>query len=88
MRRLRPLLLLPLLALLPGCAAVVLSPAGDIAAQQRDLQALRNLVSNLTLNPDWHARGTSLLNRIQQREVQTALNAQRLAALAQLTGIR
>lgn len=58
------------------------------AAQQRDLQALRNLVSNLTLNPDWHARGTELLNRIQQREVQTALNAQRLAALAQLTGIR
>lgn len=58
------------------------------AAQQRDLQALRNLVSNLTLSPDWHARGTELLNRIQQREAQTALNAQRLAALAQLTGIR
>ena len=37
MRRLRPLLLLPLLALLPGCEAVVLAPAGDIAAQQRDL---------------------------------------------------
>jgi hypothetical protein len=58
------------------------------AAQQRDLQALRNLVSNLTLNPDWHARSTELLNRIQQRETQTAINAQRLAALAQLTGIR
>lgn len=57
------------------------------AAQQRDLQALRNLVSNLTLNPDWHARSTELLNRIQQREAQTALNAQRLVALAQLTGI-
>lgn len=37
MRRLRPLLLLPLLALMSGCEAVVLSPAGDIAAQQRDL---------------------------------------------------
>lgn len=37
MPRLRPLLLLPLLALLPGCEAVVLAPAGDIAAQQRDL---------------------------------------------------
>ena len=37
MRRLRPLLLLPLLAMLPGCEAAVLSPAGDIAAQQRDL---------------------------------------------------
>lgn len=58
------------------------------ASQQRDLQALRNLVSNLTLNPDWHARSTELLNRIQQREAQTAINAQRLAALAQLTGIR
>lgn len=57
------------------------------AAQQRDLQALRHLVSNLTLNPDWHARGTELFNRIQQREAQTALNAQRLAGLAQLTGI-
>lgn len=37
MRRLRPLLLLPLMALMSGCEAVVLSPAGDIAAQQRDL---------------------------------------------------
>jgi cytochrome o ubiquinol oxidase subunit 2 len=36
-RRLRPLLLLPLMALISGCEAVVLSPAGDIAAQQRDL---------------------------------------------------
>src|SRR5690606_21655289 len=32
-RRLRPLLLLPLLAMLPACQAVVLAPAGDIAAQ-------------------------------------------------------
>ncbi|MFK0298674.1 ubiquinol oxidase subunit II [Brevundimonas sp. NPDC090276] len=30
-------MLLPLLALMSGCKAVVLSPAGDIAAQQRDL---------------------------------------------------
>lgn len=37
MRRLRPFLLLPLMALMSGCEAVVLSPAGDIAAQQRDL---------------------------------------------------
>lgn len=37
MRRLRPFLLLPLMALISGCEAVVLSPAGDIAAQQRDL---------------------------------------------------
>ncbi|MEG0818350.1 MAG: ubiquinol oxidase subunit II, partial [Brevundimonas sp.] len=36
-RRLRPLLLLPLLALMSGCEAVFLSPAGDIAAQHRDL---------------------------------------------------
>lgn len=39
-------------------------------------------------DPDWHARSTELFNRIQQREAQTAINAQRLAALAQLTGIR
>lgn len=37
MRRLRPLVLLPLLALLTACHAVVLSPAGEVARRQRDL---------------------------------------------------
>ncbi|MEI9981990.1 MAG: hypothetical protein WDN69_01510 [Aliidongia sp.] len=37
MNRIRPILLLPLLAVLGGCKAVVLDPAGDVAAQQRDL---------------------------------------------------
>lgn len=59
-----------------------------IAAQQRDQLALRNLVNNLTTSPGWHARGTELLNRIQERQTQTALNYQRLAELSTLTGIR
>lgn len=58
------------------------------AAQQRDQLALRNLVNNLTTSPDWHARCTELLNRIQERQMQTALNYQRLAELSRLTGIR
>lgn len=58
------------------------------AAQQRDQLALRNLVNNLTTSPDWYARGTELLNRIQERQTQTALNYQRLAELSKLTGIR
>jgi cytochrome o ubiquinol oxidase subunit 2 len=37
MRRFGTLLLLPLIGLLSGCDFVVLAPAGDIAAQQRDL---------------------------------------------------
>ena len=36
-RFLRFLSFLPLAALLSGCKAVVLSPSGDIAIQQRDL---------------------------------------------------
>ena len=37
MKRLRLIALLPLFALLGGCNLVVLDPAGDVAAQQRDL---------------------------------------------------
>ena len=51
MRRLRPLLLLPLLALLPGCEAVVLSPAGDIAAQQRDLLVMSVVLMLIIIIP-------------------------------------
>ena len=51
MRRLRPLLLLPLLALLPGCEAVVLSPAGDIAAQQRDLLLMSVFLMRIIIIP-------------------------------------
>jgi len=50
-RRLRPLLLLPLLALLPGCEAVVLSPAGDIAAQQRDLLVMSVVLMLIIIIP-------------------------------------
>lgn len=51
MRRLRPLLLLPLLALLPGCEAVVLAPAGDIAAQQRDLLVMSVILMLIIIIP-------------------------------------
>jgi cytochrome o ubiquinol oxidase subunit 2 len=37
LNRLRPIALLPLVALLGACNAVVLDPSGDVAAQQRDL---------------------------------------------------
>jgi cytochrome o ubiquinol oxidase subunit 2 len=37
LNRLRPIALLPLVALLGACNAVVLDPSGDIAVQQRDL---------------------------------------------------
>ncbi|WP_449254045.1 ubiquinol oxidase subunit II [Brevundimonas naejangsanensis] len=50
-RRLRPLLLLPLLALLPACQAVVLAPAGDIAAQQRDLLVMSVLLMLIVIIP-------------------------------------
>jgi len=50
-RRLRPLLLLPLLALLPGCEAVVLAPAGDIAAQQRDLLVMSVVLMLIIIIP-------------------------------------
>ncbi|WP_333612014.1 ubiquinol oxidase subunit II [Brevundimonas bullata] len=51
MRRLRPLLLLPLLALLPGCEAVVLAPAGDIAVQQRDLLVMSVVLMLIIIIP-------------------------------------
>ena len=51
MRRLRPLVLLPFLALLPGCEAVVLSPAGDIAMQQRDLLVMSVVLMLIIIIP-------------------------------------
>lgn len=33
--------------------------------QQRDLLALRNLVTNMVLHAGWHAKGTALLDRIR-----------------------
>jgi cytochrome o ubiquinol oxidase subunit 2 len=49
--RLRLLALLPLLALLGGCDAVVLTPSGDIAAQQRDLLVESTLLMLLIIVP-------------------------------------
>ncbi|MGH8629559.1 MAG: ubiquinol oxidase subunit II, partial [Burkholderiales bacterium] len=50
-RILRCLLLLPLLAVLAGCDAVVLRPSGDIAAQQRDLVVWSTILMLLVIVP-------------------------------------
>ena len=51
MRRLRLLLLAPLVALLSACDMVVLSPAGDVAGQQRDLLVISTLLMLLIIIP-------------------------------------
>ncbi len=51
MNRFRILVLLPLIALLGGCNAVVLSPAGDVAAQQRDLVVISTILMLLIIVP-------------------------------------
>lgn len=51
MSRLRLLALLPVLALLGGCNFVVLSPAGDIAARQRDLVVISTALMLLIIVP-------------------------------------
>ena len=50
-RILRCMLLLPLIALLAGCDAVVLRPSGDIAAQQRDLIVASTVLMLLIVLP-------------------------------------
>ena len=57
------------------------------ADQQRDLLALRNLPTDMVLKTDWHAKGTTLLDRLRDRQQQMAMGHQRLAELAKLTGI-
>lgn len=49
--RLRPFLLLPLFGLLAACNAVVLSPSGDVAAQQRDLLVISTVLMLLIIVP-------------------------------------
>lgn len=64
MTPLRLIILLPLLALVSGCNAVVLSPAGDVAAQQRDILLLATWLMLLVVVPvmvltawfAWHYR--------------------------------
>lgn len=51
MSRLRFAILLPLLAVLGGCNFVVMSPAGDIAAQQRDLVVISTVLMLLIIIP-------------------------------------
>lgn len=64
LNRFRIIALLPLLALLGGCNAVVLSPSGDVAIQQRDLVIISTVlmlfiiipVMALTVLFAWHFR--------------------------------
>ncbi|TPI15690.1 ubiquinol oxidase subunit II [Mesorhizobium sp. B4-1-3] len=51
MKRSGALLLFPLAVLLSGCDFVVLSPAGDVAAQQRDLLVVSTLLMLLIIVP-------------------------------------
>ena len=51
MSPLRVLALLPLLAALGGCNLVVMAPAGDIAAQQRDLVVISTVLMLLIIVP-------------------------------------
>ncbi|RTM02285.1 MAG: ubiquinol oxidase subunit II [Hyphomicrobiales bacterium] len=51
MKRFGALLLLPLAVLLSGCDFVVLAPAGDVAAQQRDLLVVSTLLMLLIIVP-------------------------------------
>ncbi|HIV69498.1 MAG TPA: ubiquinol oxidase subunit II [Candidatus Aquabacterium excrementipullorum] len=47
----RALLLAPLIALLAGCNAVVMSPSGDVALQQRDLIVISTVLMLLIIVP-------------------------------------
>jgi cytochrome o ubiquinol oxidase subunit 2 len=51
LKRFRIFALLPLLALLGGCNAVVLSPSGDVAVQQRDLVVISTVLMLLIIIP-------------------------------------
>ncbi|MEW6538512.1 MAG: ubiquinol oxidase subunit II [Pseudomonadota bacterium] len=51
MRRLRLLLLAPIVALLSGCNLVVLNPAGDVASQQGDLLMISTLLMLIIIVP-------------------------------------
>jgi len=51
LNRFRKFALLPLIALLSGCNAVVLHPSGDVAAQQRDLVVISTVLMLLIIIP-------------------------------------
>lgn len=55
--------------------------------QQRDLLALRNLANDIGHSTDWHARGMQLLDRLRDRQTQSADGHRRLSELSKLTGI-
>lgn len=60
---------------------------GINAEQQRDTIALRNLANDIGRGNDWHTRGVQLLDRLRDREQESALGYHRLRELAKLTGI-
>jgi cytochrome o ubiquinol oxidase subunit 2 len=51
LKHLRGLLLIPAIALMAGCKAVVMSPSGDVAAQQRDLILISTVLMLLIIIP-------------------------------------
>ncbi|MNL80876.1 Cytochrome bo(3) ubiquinol oxidase subunit 2 precursor [compost metagenome] len=51
MSRLRLALVIPLLVALGGCNFVVMAPAGDVAAQQRDLVVISTVLMLLIIVP-------------------------------------
>src|ERR1700712_337705 len=51
MKRFGALLLFPLAGLLSGCDLVVLAPAGDVAAQQRDLLVVSTMLMLIIIVP-------------------------------------
>jgi cytochrome o ubiquinol oxidase subunit 2 len=67
LKRFRIFALLPLLALLGGCNAIVLNPAGDVAVQQRDLVIISTVLMLLIIVPvmaltawfAWHFRASN-----------------------------
>ena len=57
------------------------------AAQNRDIQALRNLPNDIGRAPGWRDRGIELINKLHEREVEMATGHQRLREYAKMTGI-
>ncbi|MEG0921325.1 MAG: hypothetical protein RSD57_13575 [Comamonas sp.] len=58
------------------------------AEQNRDKQALQNIMSDIGRTIDWHATGTQLLDRLKEREDKMANGYARLREYAKSTGIQ
>ena len=84
LRRLRLLLLAPVVALLSACNLVVLNPAGDVASQQGDLLMISTLLMLIIIVPVMLVFLVvfSLLGRWSQRATGSPLPAALANALA------